>query len=113
MAGPSIVLKSSVPRYTGKSAHWAAIGILFLCQAQGACGFHREGAALERLRVRIRGELGTDASVNVHSAYGATTVTIRLAQLPAGDSRQVQARVEELTKAEFPSTGYVVLLGRP
>ena len=88
--------------------------ILFVwCQGIAACSLHREGEAVERLRARIHHEIGTAASVNVHSAYGSTTVTIRLEHVPAGDSKQLQARVEALTKAEFPSTEYVVLLGRP
>jgi hypothetical protein len=68
---------------------------------------------MERLRSRIQREIGTEASVNVHSAYGSTTVTIRLARLPAGDSLRVQEQLEALTKAEFPATDYVVVLPRP
>ncbi len=67
-------------------------------------------AALERLRARIHEQIGTDASVNVHTAYGATTVTIRLEHQPAADSKRVQAQVEALTKTEFPNTDYVVVL---
>jgi hypothetical protein len=85
---------------------------LFLVVLCG-CGFHSDLAGLGRLRTRIRDELGTDASVNVHSAYGSTTVTIRLAHLPAGDPKLVQARVEALTKTEFPKTDYVVVLTSP
>jgi hypothetical protein len=77
------------------------------------CGFHRDGAAVERLRTRIRAELASEASVNVRSAYGSTTVTIRLERLPSLDSRLVQERVEAWTKAEFPQTEYVVVLGKP
>lgn len=76
------------------------------------CGFHSEIAALGRLRTRIHDETGSDASVNVHSAYGATTVTIRFDHLPAGDPKAVQSRVEALTKVEFPKTDYVVVLAR-
>jgi hypothetical protein len=78
-----------------------------------ACGFHRDVAAVERLRARIHAEVGSEASVNVRSAYGSTTVTIRLAQLPAGDSKVLQQRVEALAKAEFPETEYVVVLAKP
>lgn len=77
------------------------------------CGFHRDSAAVERLRARIQAEVGSVASVNVRTAYGATTVTIRLEQLPSGDSKMLQERVEALTKAEFPKAEYVVLLGKP
>ncbi len=77
------------------------------------CGFHRESAAVERLRARIQAELGSTASVNIRSAYGSTTVTIRLEPLPKGDSKLVQERIEALTKAEFPQTEYVVVLGKP
>ena len=80
------------------------------CTLAGACGFHSDLAALGRLRARIHDEVGTDASVNVHSAYGQTTVTIRLEHQPLGDSKQVQAQVEALTRAEFPKTDYVVVL---
>lgn len=68
---------------------------------------------MERLRARIQAEVGSAASVNVRTAYGATTVTIRLEKMPAGDSKLVQERVEALTKAEFPRAEYVVLLGKP
>jgi hypothetical protein len=86
------------------------LGLLWL--VLGGCGFHSDVAALGRLRTRIHDEIGSDASVNVHSAYGATTVTIRLDHLPAGDPKAVQSRVEALTKAEFPKTDYVVVLAR-
>jgi hypothetical protein len=78
----------------------------------GGCGFHSDVGALGRLRTRIHDEVGTDASVNVHSAYGSTTVTIRLEHLPARDPKVVQAQVEALTKAEFPKTDYVVVLAK-
>ncbi len=78
-----------------------------------ACGFHSDVAALERLRARIHDDMGSNASVNVHTAHGRTTVTIRLDHLPARDSTQVQARVEALAKAEFPKTDYVVVLPQP
>ena len=78
-----------------------------------ACELHRDVAALTRLRTRIHDEIGTDASVNVHTAYGSTTVTIRFEQLPQADSMRVQKQVEALTKAEFPGTDYVVVLTRP
>ncbi|HYP76196.1 MAG TPA: hypothetical protein VER12_09585 [Polyangiaceae bacterium] len=77
------------------------------------CGFHRDVAAVERLRARIRAETGSAASVNVRSAYGSTTVTIRLERLPRGDSKLLQERVEALAKAEFPGTEYVVVLAQP
>ena len=82
---------------------------LWLALSSG-CGFHSDVAALSRLRARIHDEVGTDASVNVHSAYGATTVTIRLEHWPPGDAKLVQSQVEALTKAEFPKTDYVVVL---
>ena len=102
-----------MPWRSGNLARYSLFFGFVLGGGLGACSFHREGAAVERLRAQILRELGSNASVNVHSAYGSTTVTIRLQPLPPGDSRQVQARVEALTKAEFPSTEYVVLLGRP
>ncbi|MEO7033923.1 MAG: hypothetical protein ABI548_08575 [Polyangiaceae bacterium] len=80
------------------------------CVLTCACGFHSDLAGLGRLRARIHDEVGTDASVNVHTAYGQTTVTIRLEHQPPGDPKQVQAQVEALTKAEFPKTDYVVVL---
>ena len=92
---------------------FAALSWLALALLLAACGFHRDVEALGRLRSRIHDELGTDASVNVHSAYGSTTVTIRLERLPALDSTRVQARIEAMTKAEFPKTDYVVVLARP
>ncbi|HEY1536725.1 MAG TPA: hypothetical protein VGF76_22040 [Polyangiaceae bacterium] len=88
----------------------ALLGLLGLVLS--GCGFHSDTAALGRLRTRIHDEIGSDASVNVHSAYGSTTVTIRLEHLPTGDPKTVQARVEALTKAEFPKTDYVVVLAR-
>jgi hypothetical protein len=77
------------------------------------CGFHRDVAAVERLRARIHAELGCEASVNVRSAYGSTTVTIRLERSPAVDPKLLQTSVEALTKLEFPQTDYVVVLGKP
>ena len=50
--------------------------------------------------------------MNVNSASGSTTVTIRLDHLPALDSKLMQSRVEALTRAEFPKTDYVVVLAR-
>jgi hypothetical protein len=87
---------------------WLLPGALLL-----GCGFHRDVGAAERLRARIQSEVGTAASVNVRSAYGSTTVTIRLEQLPAGDSKLLQERVEAMAKAEFPRTEYVVVLAKP
>jgi hypothetical protein len=91
----------------------AALSGLVLCLLLSACRFHRDLPALGRLRARIHDEIGSDASVNVRAAYGSTTVTIRLSPLPAADSKRVQQRVEELTRAEFPATDYVVVMGRP
>jgi len=87
---------------------WLLPGVLLL-----GCGIHREGQAAERLRARIQAELGSTASVNVRSAYGSTTVTVRLEPLPAGDSKLLQERIEALAKAEFPRTEYVVVLAKP
>ena len=95
---------------TKRASLWFSFGLSWL--AVGGCGFHSDVAALGRLRTRIHDEIGTDASVNVHSAYGETTVTIRLDHLPAGDPKGVQSRVEALTRAEFPKTDYVVVLAR-
>ena len=83
---------------------------MYACVLAAGCGFHSDLPALGRLRARIHDDIGTDASVNVHSAYGHTTVTIRLEHQPPGDSKQVQAKVEALTRAEFPKTDYVVVL---
>ena len=100
----------SPTRKSRKSARlfWLAAGALLF-----GCGFHRDVAAVERLRARIHEQLGTDASVNVRSAYGSTTVTIQLERLPAGDSMLLQQRVEALAKAEFPQTAYVVVTAKP
>ncbi|HET7542748.1 MAG TPA: hypothetical protein VFK05_22910 [Polyangiaceae bacterium] len=105
-----------MPRVTRKKASfralfWFCSGLLML--GLFGCGFHRESAAAERLRARIQAEFGSAASVNVRSAYGSTTVTIRLEPLPAGDSKLLQARLEAMTQAEFPHTEYVVVLGKP
>ena len=102
-----------VPRSTQKSRRRRALSWLLLGALPLACGFHRDTAATERLRARIQAELGSAASVNVRSAYGSTTVTVRLEQLPAGDSKLVQERVEAMAKAEFPRTEYVVVLAKP
>lgn len=108
-----MVVEAGVPRVTRNSRRfvglfWLVPGVLLF-----GCGFHRDVAAVERLRARIHDQIGCEASVNVRTAYGSTTVTIRLQQLPAGDSKQLQARVEALTKAEFPQTDYVVVLAKP
>jgi hypothetical protein len=101
-------------RTQDKPAKLARYGLLFGLSSLvlSGCGFHSDIAALGRLRTRIHDQIGTDASVNVHSAYGETTVTIRLDHLPGGDPKLVQSRVEALTKAEFPKTDYVVVLAR-
>ncbi len=83
-------------------------GLAMLCLL-AACGFHSDLAALERLRAEIQQRVGTDSAITVRTSEGATTVTVRLAHLPAGDSMQVQAEVEALAKAEFPKTNYVVV----
>ena len=108
-----MVVNATVPRFLQKSPRttglfWVLSGALLL-----GCGFHRDGAAVERLRARIQAEVGSAASVNVRSAYGSTTVTIRLERLPAGDSKLLQERVEALTKTEFPRAEYVVVLAKP
>jgi len=77
------------------------------------CGFQHDEAAVERLRTRIQAEAGSAASVNVRTAYGSTTVTIRLERLPAGDSKLLQERIEALTKAEFPRAEYVLVFTKP
>jgi hypothetical protein len=100
-----------VPRSTPKSRRIRWLFWLFSCLLSFGCAFHRQDAAAERLRTRIQAEVGSPASVNVRTAYGATTVTIRLERMPTGDSKLVQERVEALTKAEFPRAEYVVLLG--
>ena len=74
-----------------------------------SCGFHSDVAGLERLRSKIQQQVGTDSAITVHTSEGASTVTVRLARLPPGDSVQVQALVEALAKAEFPKTNYVVV----
>ncbi|HEX2672430.1 MAG TPA: hypothetical protein VHM25_16225 [Polyangiaceae bacterium] len=99
-------------RFIPKSLQLVGLFWLFLGLLPFGCGFHRDDAPAERLRSRIQAEVGSPASVNVRTAYGATTVTIRLARMPAGDSKLVQERVEALTKAEFPRAEYVVLLGK-
>jgi len=102
----------AVPRFTPKSLRFPGLFWLFLSLQPFGCGFHRDDAAAARLRTRIQAEVGSAASVNVRTAYGATTVTIRLERMPAGDSKLVQERVEALTKVEFPQAEYVVLLGK-
>jgi len=77
------------------------------------CGFRSDLGPLERLRTRIQDQTGSKASVNVRSAYGSTTVTIRFERLPAGDSKLLQQQVEALTRVEFPKTDYVVVLTTP
>jgi hypothetical protein len=104
------VLNNSA-RYGSQRPSLGPCGVL-LCALLGGCGFHSDIAALDRLRAKIHDDIGTDASVNVHSAYGETTVTIRLDHLPGGDPKLVQSRVEALTKAEFPKTDYVVVLAK-
>ncbi|MEP7050841.1 MAG: hypothetical protein ABJB12_10825 [Pseudomonadota bacterium] len=97
------------PRSIGARALLVVFGCALLC----ACGFHSDLPALGRLRARIHDEVGTEASVNVHSAYGQTTVTIRLEHQPPGDSKLLQTKVEALSRAEFPETDYVVVLTEP
>jgi len=99
------------PRRTNRRARWFfwLLPALLLF----GCEFRRDVAAVERLRSKIHEQVGREASVNVHTAYGSTTVTIRFEHLPTGDSKQLQERVEALTKAEFPQTDYVVVLGKP
>ncbi len=108
-----MVVNAGVPGVRRKIR--SSVGIFWLLPSAllFGCGFHRDSAAVERLRARIHDQVGTDASVNVRSAYGSTTVTIRLEQLPPGDSKLLQERVEALTKIEFPQTDYVVVLAKP
>ena len=107
-----MVVNAGVPRPTYKSRRLLGLFWLFVGLLSFGCGFHRDDAAATRLRERIQAEVGSRASVNVRTAYGATTVTIRLEPMPQGDSKLVQERVEALTKAEFPRAEYVVLLGK-
>jgi hypothetical protein len=108
-----MVVNAAVFRVTRKSRKSPGLSWLVLGAVLLGCGFQRDGAAVERLRARIHEQLGSDASVNVRSAYGSTTVTIRLERLPAVDSKLLQQRIEALAKAEFPQTDYVVVLGKP
>jgi len=107
-----MVVNAAVLRSTQKSRRLSGLFWLFLGLLPLGCGFHRDDAAAARLRTRIQAEVGSSASVNVRTAYGATTVTIRLQRMPEGDSKLIQERVEALTKAEFPRAEYVVLLGK-
>jgi len=108
-----MVVNAGVPRVRRKShrSPW------FFALLSGAlllgCGFQHDEAAVERLRTRIQAEAGSAASVNVRTAYGSTTVTIRLERLPAGDSKLLQERIEALTKAEFPRAEYVLVFTKP
>ncbi|HEY0465904.1 MAG TPA: hypothetical protein VGC79_16940 [Polyangiaceae bacterium] len=102
-----------MPDPTAKSRRSAGLFWLLPAALLVGCGFHREGAKVERLRARIQADTGSEASVNVRSAYGSTTVTIRLEHLPNGDSKLLQERVEALAKAEFPQTEYVLVLAKP
>src|SRR6187431_713438 len=85
-----MVVNAAVLRATRKSRRSAALLGLALAALLFGCGFRRDGAAADRLRARIRAELGSEASVNVRSAYGSTTVTIRLERMPNLDSLLVQ-----------------------
>jgi len=99
-------------RWNGVSAAFGrALRPCGLCLALSvvACGFHSDIAALARLRAEISEHVGTDSAITVRTSEGATTITVRLAHLPAGDSMRVQAQVEALAKAEFPKTNYVVV----
>ena len=82
---------------------------LLLSAVSIGCGFHSDIAALDRLRSKIHEQVGTDSAITVRTSEGATTVTVRLAHLPPGDSKRMQAQVEALAKAEFPKTNYVVV----
>ena len=108
-----MVVEAGVPRVTRKIRRFVALFALVPAVLLQGCEFRRDVAAVERLRARIHEQIGSDASVNVRSAYGSTTVTIRLEQLPGGDSKLLQERVEALTKAEFPQVDYVLVLGKP
>ena len=107
-----MVVNAGVLRFSRKSSILSGLFWLLVGLPLFGCGFHREDAASARLRARIQAEVGSAASVNVRTAYGATTVTIRLESLPAGDSKLLQERIEALTKVEFPRAEYVVLLGK-
>ena len=94
-------------------AFWPRLSaVLVLSSLSAGCGFHSDTAGLERLRTKIHEQVGSDSTITVHTSEGVSTVTVRLAQLPARDSVQVQALVEALAKAEFPKTNYVVVVGR-
>ena len=108
-----MVVNAAVPHVSRQNRRSVGLFWLVLGALLFGCGFHRDGAAALRLRSRIREQLGSEASVNVRSAYGSTTVTIRLERLPTLDSKLLQERVEALTKAEFPQTDYVVVLAKP
>jgi hypothetical protein len=86
---------------------WA---VLMLVCVPSSCGFHSDVAGLERLRSKIQEQVGTDSAITVHTSEGKSTVTVRLARLPAADPMRVQALVEALAKAEFPKTNYVVVV---
>jgi hypothetical protein len=112
-AGEAMVVNGTVPRDRRKTPSSLGISWLVLGLLLSGCGFHRDGAAAQRLRAKIHDQVGGEASVNVRSAYGSTTVTIRFEQLPASDSKLLQERIEALTKTEFPETDYVVVLAKP
>ncbi len=94
---------------SGRAPRPAGLVPLFLCCVLADCGFHSDTAAVERLRDRIHEQVGTDSAITVRSFDGAKTVTVQLAHFPVGDSKQVEAQVEALVKAELPKTSYVVV----
>ena len=100
---------SSVSAAFGRALRPRGLFVLCWALSPAACGFHSDIAALARLRAEISQQVGTDSAITVRTSEGATTVTVRLAHMPAGDSMQVQAQVEALAKAEFPKTNYVVV----
>ena len=93
-----------------RRAFWPrAWAVLMLTCVPSSCGFHSDVAGLQRLRGKIQEQVGTDSAITVRTSEGRSTVTVRLARLPASDSVRVQALVEALARAEFPKTNYVVL----
>ena len=75
-----------------------------------SCGLKADLKASQQLRNSIQKECGVAANVSFRTVNGVSAVTIILAGQPTMDPKTAKARIESLTKHEFPAATTIAIL---
>ena len=75
-----------------------------------SCNFAKDLKATGALQSRIQADIGVASNVSFRTHNGVTTVTVVLATLPPGDTKVTRAKVEALTRAEFPTAARIIIM---